>query len=68
MTCVNTAQWQLAIDVIETIKEPVPSAQRKMPHRHLSGRPSCSSVAFCVVYLRLTPVVPVAALLRIYTR
>ncbi|MDG6403118.1 hypothetical protein QCD79_24170 [Pseudomonas quasicaspiana] len=34
MTCVNKAQWQLAIDVIETIKELAISAACKMPHRH----------------------------------
>jgi hypothetical protein len=34
MTCVNKAQWQLAIEVIETIKDLSISARRKMPHRH----------------------------------
>jgi hypothetical protein len=35
MTCVNKAQWQLAIEVIETIYERSVGRPRKMPHRHL---------------------------------
>lgn len=37
MTCVNKAQWRLAIRVMERIKQPVAFGPSTMSHRRSSG-------------------------------
>jgi hypothetical protein len=37
MTCVNKAQWRLAIKVIDRIKQPAASVPSNMSHRRSSG-------------------------------